>query len=88
MYAVVKGTFGIGPSSRPSAYSPADGFDSTPTTATGIPFTQEIIAVNPVTREIRRLAHHRSRNAGDADYQEQPRASGSVTGDWVISTAT
>jgi hypothetical protein len=37
-------------------------------------YRQEIIAVNVITGEIRRLAHHRSRSV-DADYYNQPRLS-------------
>lgn len=44
------------------------------------PYRQEIIAVNVVTGEIRRLAHHRSRSM---DYDAQPRLSASWDGAYI-----
>jgi hypothetical protein len=45
-------------------------------------YRQEIIAVNVLTGEVRRLAHHRSRSIG-SDYYSQPRLSSSWEGDVV-----
>jgi hypothetical protein len=45
-------------------------------------YRQEIVAVNVLTGETRRLAHHRSRNIG-SDYYSQPRLSSSWDGDVV-----
>ena len=45
-------------------------------------YRQEIVAVNIVTGEVRRLAHHRSRSLDDA-YAYQPRVSTSWGGRWV-----
>lgn len=44
------------------------------------PFKQEILAVNAVTGEVRRLAHHRSRGIRRA-YESEPR----VCADWTGS---
>src|SRR5439155_5270472 len=44
-------------------------------------YRQEIMAVNALTGEIRRLAHHRSRLG--SDYHDQPRVSVSWGGQWV-----
>ena len=46
------------------------------------PYRQEIIAVNVITGETQRLAHHRSRSIG-SDYYSQPRLSASWDGDVV-----
>jgi hypothetical protein len=46
------------------------------------PYRQEIVALNVVTGEIRRLAHHRSRSLGE-DYYAQPRVSCSWGGKYV-----
>jgi len=46
------------------------------------PYRQEIIAVNVITGETERLAHHRSRSIG-SDYYSQPRVSASWDGDVV-----
>jgi len=45
-------------------------------------FRQEIFAINVITGEIRRLAHHRSR-ADSGDYFSQPRVSASWRGRYV-----
>ncbi|TLY42337.1 MAG: hypothetical protein E6K58_08240 [Nitrospirae bacterium] len=45
-------------------------------------YRQEIIAINTMTGEIRRLAHHRSRSIG-GDYFRQPRLSSSWAGEYV-----
>ena len=45
-------------------------------------YRQEIIAVNALTGEVRRLAHHRSRSIG-SDYYNQPRLSASWEGDVI-----
>lgn len=45
-------------------------------------YRQEIIAVNVLTAEIVRLAHHRSRGL-PSDYYSQPRVSASWQGTWV-----
>jgi hypothetical protein len=44
------------------------------------PYRQEIIAVNVITGEIKRLAHHRSRSL---TYDSQPRVSCAWGGEWV-----
>jgi len=46
-------------------------------------FRQEILAVNVVTLEVRRLAHHRSRKL-TSNYQAQPRVSSSWDGSLVM----
>src|SRR6266850_2317825 len=38
-------------------------------------YESEIMAINVLTREVRRLAHHRSRGLGDGAYYNQPRTS-------------
>jgi hypothetical protein len=45
------------------------------------PYRQEIIAMNVITGEVRRLAHHRSR--GRSDYYAQPRVCVSWSGEYV-----
>jgi|SRR5436190_8674475 len=50
------------------------------------PYRSEIIAVNALTGEVRRLAHHRSRSTGSNDavgYYYQPRVSSSWGGEFV-----
>lgn len=42
-------------------------------------YRQEIIALNVITGEVRRLAHHRSRSV-DAEYRSQPRVSAGWSG--------
>ena len=49
-------------------------------------YEQEIIAVNVVTSEVRRLAHHRSRNL-PAQYGTMPRVSCSWDGSTVMWTS-
>ncbi len=44
-------------------------------------YGQEIIAFNVLTGDVRRLAHHRSREMGD--YRNMPRVSASWGGEWV-----
>lgn len=62
------------------AYDTSDTFGSS--TSPWQAYRQEIIAVNVVTNEVRRLAHHRSRSPG-ADYYYSPRISSSWKGKWV-----
>jgi hypothetical protein len=45
-------------------------------------YRSEIVAMNVVTGEVRRLAHHRSRSIGN-NYYYSPRVSASWTGKWV-----
>lgn len=47
-------------------------------------YRQEIMAVNVVNGEVRRLAHHRSRGLGDGSYWNQPRVSSSWDGSVVL----
>jgi hypothetical protein len=47
-------------------------------------YRQEIMAVNVLTGEVRRLAHHRSRGLGDGSYWNQPRVSSSWDGSVVL----
>jgi hypothetical protein len=58
----------------------ADVFDSSVLSWT--PYQSEIIAINVLTLEVRRLAHHRSRSA-KTDYASEPRVSTSWTGNIV-----
>jgi hypothetical protein len=46
------------------------------------PYKQEIIGMNVITGEVRRIAHHRSRSIG-LDYASQPRVSVSWGGEFV-----
>jgi hypothetical protein len=47
-------------------------------------YKQEIIAVNVLTLEVRRLAHHRSRGLADNNFWSQPRVSSSWDGSVVM----
>jgi hypothetical protein len=47
-------------------------------------YRQEIMAINVLTGEVRRLAHHRSRGLGDGSYWNQPRVSSSWDGSVVL----
>lgn len=63
-----------------------DGFDAGADDGTGViapwyPFKQEIIGLNVLTGELRRLAHHRSRDMGE--YYNTPRLSVSWGGEYV-----
>ncbi len=62
-------------------YTPGDEFDSDPA-LDWAPYRQEIIAVNCVTLEVRRLAHHRSRDP--SNYYSSPRIACSWGGEAVI----
>jgi len=64
--------------------SGTDTFNSS--TAGWTAYKQEILAVNVVTLEVRRLAHHRSRSV-DANYYNQPRVSTSWDGSVVMWTS-
>jgi hypothetical protein len=64
-----------------STETDADAFDGGVSGWTA--YEQEIIAMNTVTLEVRRLAHHRSRGLA-ADYQTQPRVSSSWDGSVVM----
>lgn len=64
--------------------------DSFGNSVTGwLPYRSEIIAVNILTGEVRRLAHHRSRVPGSsgAQYYDQPRISCSWDGSLIIWTS-
>jgi hypothetical protein len=47
-------------------------------------YKQEIVAINVLTGEVRRFAHHRSRGLGDGSYWNQPRISCSWDGSVVL----
>ena len=64
-----------------STESVIDSFDSS--TANWTAYRQEILAVNVVTLQIKRLAHHRSRSI-TANYQTMPRVSTSWDGSLVM----
>jgi hypothetical protein len=64
-----------------SSETNADGFSGGVSGWTA--YEQEILAMNVVTLEVRRLAHHRSRGLA-ADYQTQPRVSCSWDGSLVM----
>src|SRR5262249_18358301 len=59
-----------------------DGTDAGGFIAPWQAYRQEVIAINAMTGEIRRLAHHRSRSTG-WDYANQPRLSASWGGEFV-----
>lgn len=65
-------------------FEPYDDFNSS--TAGWTPYKQEIIAINVITLEIRRLAHHRSRGL-NANYYNQPRVSCAWDGSVVLWTS-
>jgi hypothetical protein len=58
-----------------------DPFNSS--TSGWYPYKQEILAINVVTLEVRRLAHHRSRGL-NVDYSNQPRVSCAWDGSVVM----
>jgi hypothetical protein len=59
-----------------------DNFNSVPTASTWLAYQQEIVAVNVLTLEVKRLAHHRSRSLPN-DYAYQPRLTASWGGEYV-----
>jgi Big-like domain-containing protein len=63
-----------------STESGPDDFDSSGAAANWRPYKQEILAANVLTGEVRRLAHHRSRDVYDGPYRYQPRVSASWNG--------
>jgi len=65
-----------------SEYNSGDTFNSDPT-ADWSNYRQEIIAVNVLTAEVRRLAHHRSRGL-TSDYFASPRISSSWDGSVIV----
>lgn len=65
-------------------FGPYDDFNSS--TAGWTPFRQEILAINVITLQVRRLAHHRSRGL-NANYYNQPRVSCSWDGSVVLWTS-
>jgi len=67
-----------------SPESVIDGFDSS--TAGWTAYKQEILAVNVLTLEVRRLVHHRSRSI-TANYYNMPRVSTSWDGSVVMWTS-
>jgi hypothetical protein len=68
-----------------SVESGDDGFSS-PVTGWRA-FKQEILKVNVLTGEVRRLAHHRSRGLGSGSYYAQPRVSSTWDGSVVLWTS-
>lgn len=65
----------------------SDSFNSS--TSGWTTYKNEIMAINVLTREVRRLAHHRSRsmNLGGDGYYNQPRVSCSWDGSAVLWTS-
>lgn len=63
-----------------------DDFNSDPATSNWQPYEQEIIAMNVVTSEVRRYAHHRSRGLSSS-YYAQPRISCSWDGSIILWTS-
>lgn len=63
-----------------------DDFNSDPATSNWQPYEQEIIAMNVVTLEVRRYAHHRSRGLSSS-YYAQPRISCSWDGSIILWTS-
>lgn len=62
----------------------SDEFNSVPNG--WVPYKQEILAINVLTRETRRFAHHRSRGL-NSSYYAQPRISSSWDGSAVLWTS-
>jgi hypothetical protein len=67
-------------------FSGHDDFNSDPATSNWQPYEQEIIAMNVVTSEVRRYAHHRSRGLSSS-YYAQPRISCSWDGSIILWTS-
>jgi|CXWL01.1.fsa_nt_gi hypothetical protein len=67
-------------------FSGHDDFNSDPATSNWQPYEQEIIAMNVVTLEVRRYAHHRSRGLSSS-YYAQPRISCSWDGSIILWTS-
>jgi hypothetical protein len=67
-------------------FSVDDPFNSDPATSNWQPYEQEIIAMNVVTLEVRRYAHHRSRGLSSS-YYAQPRISCSWDGSIILWTS-
>ncbi|MEK7761133.1 MAG: WD40 repeat domain-containing protein [Nitrospirota bacterium] len=63
-----------------------DDFNSDPATSNWQPYEQEIIAMNVVTLDVRRYAHHRSRGLSSS-YYAQPRISCSWDGSIILWTS-
>ena len=65
--------------------APPSNFNSTPSAGTWVPWGDECIAINVITHEVRRFAHHRSRGVGETgEYSYQPRMSCSWDGSVAI----
>lgn len=67
-------------------FSGHDDFNSDPATSNWQPYEQEIIAMNVMTLEVRRYAHHRSRGLSSS-YYAQPRISCSWDGSIILWTS-
>lgn len=66
-------------------YNGFDNFNSTPNAGNWVPYANEIMAVNVVTHDVLRFAHHRSRGLeGSTGYDSQPRVTTSWTGNVIL----